>query len=322
MKKKYAIILSFVATICSCKTVDLEQSMQPVESTETKVEKLETEQTIAESEAKKLLIQQVVETKNKIIYVDKPIYVPAQEKIEKEKGVDATYGAEKNIVEPSDYLGSTMIYDYNKDFSYEIHTQIGQTTNITLQQGEQIIGEIANADPMRFDIGINYSIENGITVFHVFVKPKQSGCINTLTICTNKRTYNLLVRSYSNVFMPVVRWNYYDDQMQYNTLTSPDLANIEIENNYVDPKFLSFDYALTYFRKPDWCPIRVYDDGAKTYIVMPEEVLQKEIPACFENKNEIVNYRVSDNIFIIDKLITKITLKADNKTVSILKKKD
>ena len=34
----------------------------------------------------------------------------------------------------------------------------------------------------------------------------------------------------------------------------------------VDPRFLSFDYKMTYsiFRKPYWLPVRVYDDGHST----------------------------------------------------------
>ena len=322
--RKYIIILSFVATLfCSCKTVNLEEAIQPEQETESEAEHIAIDGNIAKAESDKLLVQKVIGTTNfdkQIVFVDKPVYVPAQEKSEKPSGVSATIESQKNIVLPENYSGSAMVYDYNSDFLYEIHTQMGQTTNITLQMGEEIIGEVLNADPIRFVIGVNYSIENGIKVFHIFVKPKVSGCVNTLTVCTNKRTYNLLIRSYTNVFMPMVRWNYYDTGMINNTGSDTNETTLGVENEYVNPLLLSFDYKMTYWRKPDWAPVNVYDDGAKTYIVMPKQVLQKEIPACFENKDEIINYRVNDNVFVIDKLIRKITLKYDGKTVTIEKK--
>ena len=74
-------------------------------------------------------------------------------------------------------------------------------------------------------------------------------------------------------------------------------------------------------RKPEFLPTRVYDDGNKTYIVVDDIVLHKELPLIFNEKNEIVNYQVQKNVFIIPRLINKVTLRLGKEKVIIEKKK-
>lgn len=76
------------------------------------------------------------------------------------------------------------------------------------------------------------------------------------------------------------------------------------------------------FKIPTWLPTQVYDDGQRTYIILNSKSLLTEYPAVFNEKNEIINYRVKDNIIIIDNLIEKVTLNLDGKKVTIEKKKD
>ena len=75
------------------------------------------------------------------------------------------------------------------------------------------------------------------------------------------------------------------------------------------------------FNKPSWLPKQVYDDGSKTYIVHDEKSLHTELPILFNERNELVNYRIQKNIFIIDQLITKVTLRLGNVKVTIEKKR-
>jgi hypothetical protein len=49
--------------------------------------------------------------------------------------------------------------------------------------------------------------------------------------------------------------------------------------------------------------------------------LQREYPTVFEKSHYIINYRVNENIMILDKLITEITLRLDGKRVRIIKSK-
>jgi type IV secretion system protein VirB9 len=124
----------------------------------------------------------------------------------------------------------------------------------------------------------------------------------------------------------MVRWRYPATGMPNTYIGSPEDAGNETpgtEPVTLDPRFMSFNYRVTYgfFRKPKWLPDLVYDDGKKTYIVFPEDVLRGELPALFENRNDIINYRVVGNLLIIDKLILKITVKLENNQVLVEKKR-
>ena len=53
-------------------------------------------------------------------------------------------------------------------------------------------------------------------------------------------------------------------------------------------------------------PVRVYDDGAKTYIQMPSDMQHREVPVLLilgaDGKGEMTNYRVRQQTFIVDRL--------------------
>jgi len=68
--------------------------------------------------------------------------------------------------------------------------------------------------------------------------------------------------------------------------------------------------------KADWKPVTVYSKGGKTYIEMPASVRHKEAPVLFEETKKgwfhhekiLVNYRVENRWFVVDKVIDKGTL--------------
>ena len=100
-------------------------------------------------------------------------------------------------------------------------------------------------------------------------------------------------------------------------------AETEMVEAKTNEKYISNDYKMSWsvFRKPYWLPKKVYDDGAKTYIVLEEQVLHTKMPALFDMRKNIINYRVQKNILIVDQLITKMTLKIGSEKVTIKKKK-
>ena len=59
-------------------------------------------------------------------------------------------------------------------------------------------------------------------------------------------------------------------------------------------------------------PVRVYDDGAKTYIQMKPEMQNREAPALVvlgaDGKGEMTNYRVREQTYIVDRLFDRARL--------------
>ena len=172
---------------------------------------------------------------------------------------------------------------------------------------------------------VAYNPNNGNQIQHLFINPAYSNLDSTMIIITNKRVYHFRIKSFSSIHMAMVKFNYPNTQNVWATAQNENAKGVGMENEYItvsNPEFLSFDYKMKYgFKKPEFLPQRVYDDGYKTYIVVDDIVLHKELPLIFNEKNEIVNYQVQKNVFIIPRLINKVTLRLGNQNVIIEKKK-
>jgi type IV secretion system protein VirB9 len=224
-----------------------------------------------------------------------------------------------------------MVYDYDRDFVYELYCQPFRVSDITLQAGEKANEPPFVSDSERWMLGAGVSYEQGVPVQHFYVKPTEPNLTASLIINTDARVYHLILRSYRDVYMPIVRWRYHSRDMPQNYISVREQAGStslpeSFENESVlfpDPRTLSFNYKITYgvFKRPSWLPSLVYDDGRKTYITFPELVLTREIPSVFEDRADILNYRVYQNVMIIDKLIEKITIKLGDRIATVEKKR-
>jgi type IV secretion system protein VirB9 len=74
---------------------------------------------------------------------------------------------------------------------------------------------------------------------------------------------------------------------------------------------LNFDYSVT-GKDEQLRPVRVYDDGAKTYIQMRPEMQHREAPVLLvignDGKGEMTNYRVRNETYIVDRLFDRAEL--------------
>lgn len=267
--------------------------------------------------------------------VERPVFIPYERQNTPPyipRGSDAAREALKGVLRPEDYSHAAVVYGYEEDRVYEVYCQPMRATDVRLQNSETMAETPFLSDSERWKIGAGVSYENGEAVQHVYVKPDESGLEASLIINTDRRVYHLLLRSYKDAHMPKVRWKYPGNPLPWNVAGAggaksgaaggPGGSAPEGEFQ-ADPRFLSFNYQITYplFGKPRWTPALAYDDGKKTYITFPEEALRAELPAVFENRADTVNYRVTGNVIIIDKLIEAVTVKIGKRQVIIRKKK-
>ena len=145
-----------------------------------------------------------------------------------------------------------------------------------------------------------------------------------MVIITDRRVYHFRLRSFSDTFMAMVKFTYPLEKNIWAKKTESDNGR-KIENDFLrtsNPELLSFDYTIKYsrFKKPEFLPTRIYDDGQCTYIQVQDIVLQKKLPVVFNEKNEIVNYSVHNNVFVIPRLINKVTLRLGKEKVQIEKR--
>lgn len=324
-------------TLFSCKTVDLEKTSIPYSEGEETFKSLEDEQKQNEKELHEYLVQEELKVQDiepTVVYIEKPVYVPysddKKDVVEKKQGIDAAKESLKvSVIKPENYKDGTFYYTYNENFVYEIYAQPYHLTDIILQDGEIVMGNpLLSEDASVWELTANVA-RNPITgenIQHLFIKPAYSNLDSSLIIITDRRVYHFRIKSYKDIHMAMVKFNYPEIRNVWATSSAGNTAKgVSVENEYItltNPEFLSFDYKMKYgFKKPEFLPQRVYDDGNKTYIVVDDIVLHKQLPLVFNERNEIVNYTVQKNVFIIPRLINKITLRLAKQKVIIEKKR-
>jgi type IV secretion system protein TrbG len=274
----------------------------------------------------------------KKIYIEKPIYYPENAPQASPKAGDAVQNAtSQGVMKPKDYNGAMILYDYDEKLVYQVFTMPLRVSDIYLEPGEKVIEQPFCGDTTRWSIGGGVSKTGGVDTQHLYLKPSEEGLETTLIINTDRRIYHLIIKSFKDTFMLAVMWRYPGFGLPYDFLTennqkkgSSDQGKTQGENQSessaatfgIDPALMSTDYTVSYPKNnpPEWLPTLVVDDGNKTYIVLPETVIHHELPAVFGENGEIVNFRVKDNIFVIDRLMRKMQLKLRSTTVEIKKK--
>ncbi|MEQ1541846.1 MAG: P-type conjugative transfer protein TrbG [Novosphingobium sp.] len=201
---------------------------------------------------------------------------------------------------------------------YQVYAAPGQITDIALQPGEQLVGAgpVAAGDTVRWIIGDTTSGTGNATRVHILVKPTRSDLATNLIINTDRRTYHLELRASTSTYMASVSWTYPQDELiairgraSAAEAVAPVAAGIALPN-------LTFGYRISGDR-PDWRPVRVFDDGVRTFIEFPEGVARGEMPPVFvigaSGEGELVNYRVSGHYIIVDRLFAEAELRMGDK---------
>jgi type IV secretion system protein VirB9 len=266
--------------------------------------------------------------------VERPVFIPEKEPARPPppSGAQAVQDAFKTgVLKPSEYSHAALVYDFDPDFVYEVYAAPLRVCDLFMEPGEQVAEPPFVSDSARWQIGAGVSYSQGAPIQHVYVKPSEPGIEASLVINTDRRVYHVILRSYRETHMPIVRWRYRAPDLPSNYFTRDGQPPRPGENNdaitqtatpSVNPRLLSFKYRVTYqlFKKPPWLPALVFDDGSKTYLAFPESVLNQELPAVFENRRDVLNYRVHGNLVIIDKLVSNITVKINKDAITVKRK--
>jgi len=193
-------------------------------------------------------------------------------------------------------------------------------TDIQLEAGEEL-KSIQAGDTARWNFSTDVSGSGKNEVVHIIVKPLDLGINTNLIIFTNRRTYNLKLVSKKYVWTPIINFTYnsslQSSLIKYKKYQMKKAENYRKLNSFekspqsrVDINNLDFNYEIDGDVK--WKPIRVYNDGIKTFIQMPKSISVQEAPVLVvldssSNKN-LVNYRLKEDKYIVDKLFNSAML--------------
>ncbi len=252
--------------------------------------------------------------------------VPADEEHEPAAGkpwevIDAANRSAAQNPDTAGYFNAIMLYDYAPGSLFQVYAAPLRLTDIQLQPGEKIVGQPAAGDTVRWILGLGQSIVEGQEQQHVYVKATRPGLETTLVITTDRRTYHLELHSYRETYMAAVQWRYPQEELHVPGVA----AGGDVVASGVDIRRLNFGYDVDVRkgRRPSWMPVKVFDDGRKTFIQFPDSMMVGEAPVLFvvsgEGDSQLVNYRVKDEFFVVDRLFDEAELRIGRKRQDVVR---
>ena len=240
---------------------------------------------------------------------------------EVESGIEAIKAARVDAqIEsaPEGFINATQYFNFEEGALYQLHAASGFLSTIQLQPDETLVNYAAG-DTARWIIGDVTRANQTL----LLVKPTRPNLTTNLVITTDKRVYLIEAQSHKgNAYNAVIAWRYPFEEV------SRQVAVIDRENERraetvvagVPIDQLDFDYKIK-GDKPSWRPVRAFSDGAKTYIEFPKTLGTAEAPPLFltdqDGSGQLVNYRVKQNYYIVDRLFDAAELRLGEVVVTI-----
>lgn len=186
-----------------------------------------------------------------------------------------------------------------------------QVTDIEFEPGE-VVNSIHLGDSARWLVEPAITGSGAGEVQHMVIKPLDVGLETSLMVTTNRRTYHLRLKSHRTEYMPRVAFIYPDSvmarwQAQFSRQKEETEAKTMPESGEVLDN-LDFAYRVS---GDGLKPLRVYNDGIRTIIQMPPQMLRTEAPTLLVlngGEEVMVNYRLQGDRFVVDSLFEKAML--------------
>jgi type IV secretion system protein VirB9 len=198
---------------------------------------------------------------------------------------------------------------------------------LELQTGEKLVGEPQIGDNVRWQISPASAGVGEDAMPLIVIKPTQAGLDTTMVIPTDRRAYYVRLQSKPEEFLARVAFSYPDSQSEewkkYSVEQKQAAVLLERKKQKTEKILpetvdaLYWDYQVK-GGDPTIRPVRVVDDGIKTYIQMPLATERTEAPVLViqgRDGSEMVNYRVKDDpqnqetlTYIVDRLFDRAVL--------------
>lgn len=217
------------------------------------------------------------------------------------------------------FTGAIAEYDYLEGMIYEVITSPNAITDIRLKPGENIASSpIVNNGGTSWQFTMGTSIENGISVQHLFVKPSAVGLDTSMILLTDQRTYYFRIASFPKSYMTALRFRYpastgegYYVKEDFDEFIENNKVNQAISGDAfsIDLTKAEYRYTIRVTKgKPSWTPQQVFSNETKTYIQFPISIMTSmDMPSVYilrDSEENLVNYRIAGNIYQLDTVLT------------------
>ena len=253
-----------------------------------------------------------------------------------ERTVRAANAGSRSYPTRDAYINATLYYDYEAGRLYEVQTSPHFLTAIMLRPGEKLVAKAAG-DTVRWVLGETEEGAGANVQEVVLLKPIRGGLRTNIVLTTDQRTYLIEASSRDGAaYTPAVRWNYPQEQMQ--ELAAAQAQALQADRaakaadaqlvvaapaSPVDQLHFGYDIRPIHSKSPRWQPIRVFDDGIKTYIQFPINMAATDAPPLFlvgpGDKAELVNYRYVNGYYVVDCLVDVAELRIGEKPQTIVR---
>lgn len=188
---------------------------------------------------------------------------------------------------------------------------------VEMEVGERIVGEPHIGDAVRWNVAPALYGEGAQATALIVLKPQGAGLDTNMLITTDRRAYYLRLISKPVDYIARIAFAYPDDDRQrwqrhlVEQRTPEEDASGKTLPAMAAIAKINFDYRVT-GGTPQIKPVRVFDDGAKTYIQMPPSLEHMEAPVLLvigpDGKGIMTNYRVQQQTYIVDRLFDRARL--------------
>lgn len=229
------------------------------------------------------------------------------------------------------YINATLFYDFEAGRLYEVQTSPHFLTAIMLRPGEKLLAKAAG-DTVRWVLGETAEGSGPNQQVVVLLKPIRGGLRTNIVLTTDQRTYLIEAASREGgTYTSAVSWNYPQEQMQAVAAqqAAAEAAQAQRAAVVVAPALavdqLHFGYKIAPLKgkPPRWQPLRVFDDGTKTYIQFPVNMAATDAPPLFligpHDSAELVNYRYINGYYVVDRLVDVAELRIGEKPQTIVR---
>lgn len=212
--------------------------------------------------------------------------------------IDAN-GAARQRPAREGFEAARYVYTYAPGAIFELYADPNFISTILLEEGETLTN-VAAGDTSRWQVSeANADGKSGVRTI-LLVKPQAANLRTNIVLVTDRRTYLVeAVSQAGDAYSAEIAWCY------------PDAGE---QTPHTQAGALNFDYRVRVVRgaRPAWTPLRVFDDGRRTWIEFAEATEASELPPLFVITGEgaeLVNYRIDGRRYMVDRVFDRAELR-------------
>lgn len=223
-----------------------------------------------------------------------------------------------------------VTFDFDPDNTYLILSKPRAVTHLEFPEGETIL-TIAAGDTANWELTPTQNRR------HLFIKPKVEQNLTSMTVLTDKRSYQFVIRAtaegqkwYQRVTWRVPVTLMLDGpaagaavpatpvvEVPVAARANAAASSMEVADGQVRPEDLKFDYSIE--GDAPFRPVQVFDNDRMTWVRLPPNVSELPVVLALDTGGEfvLVNYMVRGDLLLVQRVMERFVLKIGRTEVRI-----